>query len=257
MTFDDTILVHGAHNLGVPLDSEQRAMFGRFYALLREENDAAGLTTVLDPDGVQRRHFLESIALGPALAREKIASADASMVDVGSGGGFPGVPLAIVNRAARVTLVEGHGRRAAFLRRVVDELSLNERARVIQSRAEDAGRDPAERERYDIALARAVAPLATLAELTLPFVRVGGALVAIKGSRAPSEVVDAEFAIAELGGGQARSAPLPLPDGIAEHPPVIIVVPKVAPTPDRYPRRSGVPAKRPLRERSGRRRMVD
>lgn len=247
MTYDDAVLAEGAARLGLPLDERQRASFARYYALLAAENVAAGITTVIDPEGVQRRHFLESMAVLPALAAHGFPLGDGTrLIDVGSGGGFPGAVLAIVVPGLRATLLESHGRRAAFLARLIEALGLAARVRAVCARAEDAARIEGEREAYDIAVARALAPLAALAELMLPFVRPGGMLAAIKGSRAPDEVVEAGAAIAALGGGEAELAPLTVPEATA-HAPVLVLVRKLRPTPDRYPRRAGVPQRRPLR----------
>ncbi len=241
MTYDDTPLVEGARALGLSLDGEQRAAFARYYELLTAENEAAGITTVVDAEGVQRRHFLESLAVLPALGSRGIALGEgARLIDIGSGGGFPGAPLAIAVPGLRATLLESHGRRAAFLRSLAEALGLADRVRIVQARAEDAARTPEEREAYDVAVARAVAPLPALAELALPFVRVGGALAAIKGSRAPAEVEQSRAALAALGGGDAELAPL------GAGPLSLVVVRKLRATPDRYPRRAGAPRRRPL-----------
>ncbi len=242
--YDDTVLREGAAALGLALTEEQLGAFARYYALLMEENEAAGLTTVVEPSAVQGRHFLESLALGAVLAWAGVSLEGASAVDLGSGTGFPGVPLAIATPRLRVALVESHGRRAGFLLRLVNELGLHPRLRVVNARAEDAARLPEERERHDIALARA--PMPVLAELALPFLRVGGVLAAIKGSRAREEIVSAELAIWELGGGAAEVLAL-LGDG--PWAPSVVLVRKERPTPVRYPRRAGVPQRRPLGSR--------
>src|SRR5215469_6554618 len=158
-----------------------------------------------------------------------------SLVDVGSGGGMPGIPLKIARPDLRVVLVEADRRKAAFLVHAAARLELD--VEVVAERAETAGRGPL-REAFDVAVCRALAPMPVLAELCLPFVRVGGRLLAMK-----AQVEDAPAAIAALGGGPARVAPAP---SAARERGVVVVVPKVAPTPHAYPRRPGAPARRPL-----------
>ena len=159
----------------------------------------------------------------------------ASVVDVGSGGGMPGLPLKIARPELRIVLVESDRRKAAFLVHAAARLALD--VEVVADRAEAAGRGPL-RESFDVAACRALAPMPVLAELCLPFVRVGGRLLAMKG-----QVEEAAAAIAELGGGPARV--VPAPSAAREHG-VVVVVPKVAPTPAAYPRRPGLPGRRPI-----------
>jgi len=158
-----------------------------------------------------------------------------SLVDVGSGGGMPGIPLKIARPDLRVVLVEADRRKAAFLVHAAAQLELD--VEVVAERAETAGRGPL-REAFDVAVCRALAPMPALAELCLPFVRVGGRLLAMK-----AQVEDAAEAIEALGGGRALVAAAP---SAARERGLVVVVPKVAPTPGAYPRRPGVPARRPL-----------
>jgi 16S rRNA (guanine527-N7)-methyltransferase len=200
------------------------------------------LTALTDPEAVQRRHFIEPLAL--LLALEQGGLLGEKAIDIGSGAGFPGLPIKIVRPALRLTLLEAHQRRAAFLRELVAKLGL-EGVSVVAARAEEAGRDPAHRETYDTAMARAVAPLPALVELALPFLRVGGVLAAPKGSAARREVREAEAALRACGGEVESVRRLEVPGATVA--PTLIVVRKVAPTPERFPRRAGIPAKRPLR----------
>lgn len=158
-----------------------------------------------------------------------------SLVDVGSGGGMPGIPLKIARPYLRVVLVEADRRKAAFLVHAAARLDLD--VEVVAERAETAGRGPL-REAFDVAVCRALAPMPALAELCLPFVRVGGRLLAMK-----AQVEEAAWAIEALGGGPAEIAAAP---SAARLRGVVVVVPKVAPTPDAYPRRPGLPSRRPL-----------
>jgi len=222
----------------------------RYRDLLLEANATLNLTAVREPEAVERRHIAESLALVHALEAAGRLPPGTRAIDVGSGGGLPGIPLAIARPDVDVTLLEATGKKARFLERAARELGLAN-VRVLDRRAEEAAHDPDERERHDLALARAVAALATLAELTLPFVKVGGALAAVKGSRAEEEIAQAAGALTRCGGGEVRSLPLPVepsPLGVADATPVrLLLVPKIAPTPMDLPRRPGMPAKRPLR----------
>jgi 16S rRNA (guanine527-N7)-methyltransferase len=163
-----------------------------------------------------------------------------SLVDVGSGGGLPGLPLKIAVPRLQVTLVESDGRKAAFLTQACARLGLAG-VRVVDRRAEDAAREAGLREAFDVAVARALAPMPVLAELCLPFVRVGGRLLAQKTR--DEDVHLADRAVGLLGGGPPRIVPAP---SSARAGGVVVVVEKVAPTPQAYPRRPGVPARRPL-----------
>ncbi|HEY8489964.1 MAG TPA: 16S rRNA (guanine(527)-N(7))-methyltransferase RsmG [Dehalococcoidia bacterium] len=239
------ILRHGAAALGLQLTDQQVERFRTYYQALLEGNRRVNLTTVTDAEGVQRRHFLESLAVGAALHRHGIRpwGTPARFLDVGAGAGFPGLPIRLADAAVRLVLLEATAKKAAFLSHLTTRLGLGEVA-VLAERAETAARDPAHRESYDIVLARAVAPLPALLELTLPFLRTGGVLAAPKGSGAAQEVAASARALRELGGRLRLSEPLPVPDGGPQ--PVLVLVEKVAPTPERYPRRPGVPTKRPL-----------
>jgi 16S rRNA (guanine527-N7)-methyltransferase len=162
---------------------------------------------------------------------------------VGSGAGFPGLPLKIACPDLRLTLLEATGKKAEFLTEVVNRLGLTD-VTVLNARAEQAGHDPAHRAAYDLAVARALAAMPVLAELTLPFVRPGGLVIAQKGEDPAAEVEAAQAAFHRLGGRLRRVLPVSLPGlAAARH---LVVVEKVAATPDRYPRRPGMPAKRPL-----------
>lgn len=229
--------------LGRPLAAAQVAVLRRYALLLAAANERINLTAVREPAEIERRHVLESLALLALLERTGALPQGTAVIDVGSGGGVPGIPLAIARPDLRVTLLEVTGKKAAFLREAATTLELAHVA-VAATRAEDAGRDPAHRERYDLAVARAVAPLDALAELTLPLVRVGGHVAAVKGSRVRAEVSVAGPAIERCGGGPAGIEPLAAPGGESLS---AVFLEKVRPTPSDLPRRAGMPAKRPLR----------
>ena len=165
------------------------------------------------------------------------------MIDVGSGAGFPGLPLKILFPSLRLTMADSVGKKACFLDLVVQELGLQD-VTVLAERAETLGHSPTYRAAFDWAMARAVAELRVLAELLLPFVRVGGQVLAQKGESAGQEVTAAATAIATLGGGETTLTGVRLPETEQTH--YLVVIAKERPTDDRYPRRAGMPAKRPL-----------
>ena len=206
---------------------------------LQAWNQRINLTSIDDDEGVRVRHFLDSLICATVagnLDGQKV-------VDVGAGAGFPGLPLKILFPHMHLTLVESVTKKARFLETVIQELALTE-VLVLDARAEVVGQDNACREAYDWAIARAVAPLNLLAEYLLPLCRVGGRVLAMKGERGPSEVEVALRAISTLGGGQPKLHPVRLPQ--RDELSYLIVIEKTAHTPSRYPRRPGMPAKRPL-----------
>ncbi|MEX2031964.1 MAG: 16S rRNA (guanine(527)-N(7))-methyltransferase RsmG [Dehalococcoidia bacterium] len=231
--------------LGITLDDTEVAAFRRYLDLLSEWNERAGLTSVTDPAEVQRRHFAESLAVLVAIREAGLLPADGRVriADLGPGGGFPGLPMRIVEPAFHLVLVESNQKRADFLLFATRELGLAD-VEVVAARAEDAGRDPALRGLFDLVVARAVASLNVLVEYALPLLREGGVLVAPKGSRARDELVEAAPAIEALGGVALDPVPLSLPADVA--PQTVILVRREGTLDDRFPRRAGMPAKRPL-----------
>ena len=240
-----TVLTAEAARLGVALDEHARERFGRYLELVMEWNERAGLTSITEPAEIERRHFAESLSLLAALRDADILPVGATLrlADLGSGGGFPGVPMAIAEPELDLVLVESHGRRAEFLRTVVEALNLD-RARVVQARAEDAGRGPMLRATFDLVTARALAPMPVLIEYALPLLRDGGLLVAPKGSRADEELAASEGALKALGGDLRATLDLPLPEGVP--PQHVVVVRRTGRLDGRYPRRAGTPSRQPL-----------
>jgi 16S rRNA (guanine527-N7)-methyltransferase len=242
------LLREGAQDYGVHLSDQQHAQFERYLALLGEWSQRANLVGNLDPDVVQRRHFLESVAFGVALRERELLRPGADVLDIGAGAGFPGMVLKIVWPTISLTLIEATAKKTAFLSALVEALGL-ERTEVITGRAEVLAHAPRLRERFDLVVARAVAPLAVLVELALPFARVGGRLVTPKGSRASEEVRAASHALQVLG-GEVFTAPLKLPGP----PQTLVAVVKRQSTPAALPRRPGVPARSPLSRKTARKR---
>ena len=211
-----------------------------FLDLLLEANRQFNLTSIRDHDEAWRRHIVDSLTLLPFLAADPQCEA---MIDIGSGGGLPGIPLAIARPDRRVCLLEATGKKARFLETCVKALKLQS-CRAIHQRAEQAGQDPAERQRYDAAVCRAIGPVREMLEYTLPLVRVGGRVLAMKGPKADQELKEASRAMELLG-----AAELEVYDAYGkgfENGSVIVIVTKARPTPRRYPRAAGMAKKSPL-----------
>lgn len=226
------------------LSSDQISAFSQFQHLLLEWNERMNLTSVTETTDVQVKHFLDSLTVLSALPEPvRRGEGGCSLLDVGAGAGFPGIPLAIVRPMLRVTLLEATHKKCRFLEYVVAALHLPG-VEVVCGRAEELAHVPSRRGEYDVVVARAVASLATLAELCLPFVRVGGRMIASKTLGISAEVAASSRAIDELGGRMANPINVRLP--IVDQERQLIVVDKVRVTPARYPRRPGVPAKTPL-----------
>jgi 16S rRNA (guanine527-N7)-methyltransferase len=237
-------LLDGANALGITLTAAQRAAFQLYYDELVSWNQKFNLTAITDYDQVQIRHFVDSLSC--LLARETrlaLQQPNARMIDVGSGAGFPGIPLKLVCPATRLTLLEATGKKVTFLEHMIARLGL-QTATAIKARAEDLAHDPQHREQYSLALARAVADLPVVVEYALPFCKVGGWLVAQKGEAGAAEAWAAERSITLLGGSLRRVVPVELP-GLPEDR-SLVVIEKISPSPVAYPRRPGVPSKRPL-----------
>jgi 16S rRNA (guanine527-N7)-methyltransferase len=236
-------LIQGADKLGIELDARQVDRFELYYRELMKWNKKANLTAITDYPSVQVKHFLDSLTIVLALPGNQMQKPDFNIVDVGTGAGFPGVPLKIVFPRPGLVLIEPTAKKTSFLRHIVRTLEL-ENVEVLNSRAEEAGHLPLYREQFDLALSRAVAPLPALVELTLPFCHIGGRFVAHKKGEIDQEINDAKNAIAELGGGLGQIKKIELDEFTDAR--YLIIIDKIHPTPDKYPRRTGVPQRRPI-----------
>lgn len=224
---------------GISLTGQQVDQFEQYEALLLAWNQRVNLTAVRDPAQIRQRHFVDSLTC-VSVMRELNGR---SVIDVGSGAGFPGLPLKILFPQMRLTLVESVQKKARFLEAVVASLQLQYVAVVVE-RAEKLGQQPAYREQFDWAVARAVAEMRVLVEYLLPLCRLGGSMLAQKGSHVAAEVAAAHNAINLLGGGEVGLHPASWPP--YEAPGYLVVIPKIEATPAKFPRRVGIPAKRPL-----------
>lgn len=223
--------------IGLPEAALQYDRFARYCTLLQQWNEKMNLTAITEDHEVAVKHFADSLL--PLTMAE--LPQDARLVDVGSGAGFPGLPMALVRPDLRVTFLDSLQKRLAFLESVTAELGIA--AVRLHARAEEAGRDPAHRERYDVATARAVANLNTLAEYCLPLVKPGGVFLALKGSGGGEEAEAAASAITKLGGRVEALREYALPGGDAR---VLVVIRKEHPTPLQYPRPTAVMKKKSL-----------
>jgi 16S rRNA (guanine527-N7)-methyltransferase len=235
-----------SRHIGVPLDATALARFSLYRDLLLDRNARVNLTAIRDPDEIERRLFLDALAMVPALDRlaSQLACPQRSMslIDVGTGAGFPGLALKIARPALDVTLVDATAKKVAFLDEVIAALGLPS-VRALHGRAETLGHDPAFREQFDIATARAVASLPVLLEYVVPLLRVGGTALLPKGLTIDEELRTGRKAAATLGAHIVSTDPLPV--GSTN----LVIAHKATRTPAAYPRRIGVPSRAPLGER--------
>ena len=231
-------------SLGIDLTAEQLERLRVYRDLLEATSREFNLTSQsLQSSGqIERRHIIESLAYGTLLQRNHLLDAAPRVVDIGTGAGLPGIPLRIAWPDVDLVLLESVGKKCRFLEDVVEHLNLA-RVAVVEARAEDFGRDPARRESFDLVIARAVASLPVLLEYSLPLLRIGGHLAATKGSAAIGEIDASARALEVLGGRFVDNAPFNPPEGTSL---TVVIIEKVAPTPAQYPRRAGIPSKRPL-----------
>ena len=235
--------------MGFSLSPGQVAAFDEYSRELHDWNARFNLTAITEPEQVEVRHYLDSLALAPALAAldgvplQTLLGRNLRAADVGAGAGLPGLALRIVWPRLNLTCIEATGKKVRFMEHVSSTLGLSE-VSFVQGRAEELALRPPHREAYDLVMARAVATLPTLVEYLLPLARRGGRVVAYKGSAAHEEALAAEEAIRLLGGQLRKLIPVEVP-GLAETR-VIVVIDKVRPTPDAYPRSRGLPRKQPL-----------
>ena len=232
-------LEKAASEYGVELSEKQLQQFQRYYELLIEWNEKINLTAITEPQEVAVKHFIDSVSAWD----EKRFEGAKSIIDVGTGAGFPGIPLKIFQPQLKLVLLDSLNKRIKFLQTVVDELQLDN-VECIHARAEEGAKNPKLRENFDIAVSRAVARLPVLCEYCLPFVKRGGYFLALKGREYQDEIKEAAKAIKVMGGSKVteRLVKLPALDDVR----AIITIKKDMPTPKAYPRKAGTPAKKPI-----------
>lgn len=224
-----------SNKIDVKISDKETEQFYEYMNSLLEWNEKINLTAITEPKEVILKHFIDSITIQKYIQKEN------SVVDVGTGAGFPGIPLNIVNNEAKYTLVDSLNKRIKFLDEIIDKLKLKN-IETVHSRAEDFAKE--NREIYDVATSRAVAALNVLLEYLLPLVKVGGLCICMKGSNVQEEIEASSKALKILGGQIEKVEQITLPDSdIIRN---IVIVRKVTKTPSKYPRKAGLPSKEPL-----------
>jgi 16S rRNA (guanine527-N7)-methyltransferase len=235
----DMLADQTAQLFGLTLSPSQLENLARYADLLVEWNQKINLTAIRSAEEIRIKHFLDSLSCHLAFEGTDVAK----MIDIGTGAGFPGIPLKIIYPEMQLTLVESVTKKTQFLSEVVQVLGLED-VEIHPSRAENMGKQPDHRESYSWAVARAVAGLPVLCEYLLPLVKIGGFMLAQKGETALAELEQAQPAIELLGGKSVQTIPVELP-GVTQQR-YLVIIEKVSPTPEKYPRRVGIPSKRPI-----------
>lgn len=230
-------LISLAKEINISLSSDTADKFLLYKNLLKAWNEKINLTAIVEDKEIILKHFIDSLTI------EKYILENSSIIDVGTGAGFPGIPLKIVRKDIEITLLDSLNKRLFFLEAVKQNLKL-ENTKIIHGRAEDLGKNVDFREKYDIATARAVANLSVLSEYCLPFVKVGGLFICMKGSNI-EEIDDAKKALEKLGGKIEKIEKIFLPDSDIER--NIVIIKKIKNTPKEFPRKAGIPSKNPIK----------
>ncbi|AOT73109.1 16S rRNA (guanine(527)-N(7))-methyltransferase RsmG [Geosporobacter ferrireducens] len=233
------ILKEGSKALGIELTEQQGQQLVKYKELLLEWNEKINLTAITEEKDVMIKHFLDSLSCVKASPLKN----EVKIIDVGTGAGFPGIPLKVYYTDIQLTLLDSLNKRIHFLQAVCETLGLKS-VEFLHGRAEDYGNNKNYRERYDVAVARAVAELNSLAEYCIPFVKIGGFFIAQKGPNIEEEMKRAEKAIEILGGKIVEKIDIPLPFSEITH--NIVIIKKIKQTPTKYPRKAGTPTKNPL-----------
>lgn len=236
---NNSILTDGLKTWGIELSEGQLAQLDRYYELLVEKNKVMNLTAITEYEDVLVKHFLDSLSLVKVISLEK----EQRILDLGTGAGFPGIPLKIAFPWLTFTLMDSLNKRILFLQDVIAELGLTG-IHAVHARAEEAAKKEEYRETYDLCVSRAVAKLASLSEFCLPFVKQGGYFIPYKSGDIEAECTEAGFAIRELGGKLERKAKFLLPNSDAER--TLLAIKKIKRTSGKYPRAGGKPLKQPL-----------
>ena len=242
MSYDLTKFKHGLEELNITLTDEQVEQFLQYYEMLVEKNKVMNLTGITEYEEVIQKHFLDSLSLIRVIP--DIASQELTVIDLGTGAGFPGLPLKIAFPELEITLMDSLNKRILFLQEVINALDLK-KVSAVHGRAEEMASNAAHRQQYDLCVSRAVSNLAVLTEYCLPFVKKGGLFVSYKSADSDAEIQEGKKAISILGGKLTSVDKFQLPDSDLRR--ALVCIKKVKDTPKKYPRKAGTPAKLPLK----------
>ncbi len=232
-----TELTNQLKQIQINITEKQIEEFYKYMELLISWNEKINLTAITDPDEVIKKHFVDSLTINKYISKES------KIIDVGTGAGFPGIPLKILNSDSEITLLDSLNKRLVYLNEVIKELNL-EKIQTIHSRAEQAGQNPQYREKFDVSVSRAVAPLNILVEYLLPLTKIGGRCICMKGSNVKEEIQISKKAIEILGGKIEEIEEFNLPNSDIGR--TIVIIRKIKKTQAKYPRKAGLPSKEPL-----------
>ena len=242
MSYDLTKFKHGLEELNITLTDEQIEQFLQYYEMLVEKNKVMNLTGITEYEEVIQKHFLDSLSLIRVIP--DIASQKLTVIDLGTGAGFPGIPLKIAFPELDITLMDSLNKRILFLQEVIDALG-QKKVSAVHGRAEEMASNATHRQQYDLCVSRAVSNLAVLTEYCLPFVKKGGLFVSYKSADSDAEIQEGKKAISILGGKLTSVDKFQLPDSDLRR--ALVCIKKVKDTPKKYPRKAGTPAKLPLK----------
>ncbi|MTI66320.1 MAG: 16S rRNA (guanine(527)-N(7))-methyltransferase RsmG [Firmicutes bacterium] len=232
-------LISGIKEINIDVNNSKLEKFKTYKQLLKEWNKKINITAIKDDDEIDLKHFLDSLTI----FKTDLIKDNKKIIDIGTGGGFPGVPIKIINDSTEVLLLDSLKKRIKYLDTVIEELKLDN-INTVHGRAEEYAKKPEHREKYDIAVSRAVASLNILSEYCLPFVKVGGYFIAMKGPDLKDEINEAKKALETLGGEVDKNIKVKLPNSDITH--NLLIIKKITKTPTKYPRKPGKPKKRPL-----------
>lgn len=240
--YDTEKFADSLNDFGIRLTPVQLNQFMKYYELLITRNESVNLTAITDFDGVMMKHFTDSVAFSVL----NLPTEGKTMIDVGTGAGFPGIPLKIIYPELQITLLDSLNKRISFLNQVIEELGLRN-VRTVHLRAEEAGKNPEYREQFDYCVSRAVANLSTLAEYCIPLVKITGKFISYKTADSDEEIIDSNTALKKMNAKVERCNDVIIRYGKQRLDRRLVVITKTAQTPERYPRKAGIPSKRPLK----------
>ena len=234
------LLEDSLKKLNISIDEDQKSKFSKYYSLLLEKNKVMNLTRITDEEEIITKHFVDSLMIAKVVDMEKVES----LIDVGTGAGFPGIPIKIIYPNIKVTLLDSLDKRVGFLKEAIDKMDLKD-IEAVHGRAEDFGQDDNYREKYDLCVSRAVADLSVLSEYCIPFIKEQGLFVSYKAEGSEDELYAARNAIETLGAGLDGVCTEQIPDTDINR--QFAIIRKITKTDSKYPRKAGKPSKKPLK----------